>query len=55
MNFEEVYETAESKCHFLDDRECIKIWVGSSSDNSVVGDVVNSLRAEIKKSGFSNP
>ena len=52
MNFEQICAKAESECHYLTDRDCVKIYIGSSVDNSTAGNVFNSFQTEIDKRGI---
>jgi len=52
MNFKEIYEKAESECNYLNDADCIKIYIGSSTDHSAVDSVANTFQAEIDKRGI---
>jgi NADH-quinone oxidoreductase subunit F len=49
MNFEQICATAESECGYLNDRDCMKIYIGSSTDDSTAASVFNSFQAEIDK------
>jgi NADH-quinone oxidoreductase subunit F len=49
MNFEEVYTKAEFECAYLSDKSCIKIFIGSSINNSNAAGVFNSFQAEIER------
>ena len=52
MNFEEVYEKAESEGNYLNDRDCIKLHIGSSTDHSIATGVFNTFQMEISKHGI---
>jgi len=52
MNFGQVYEKAESECNYLNDRDCIKIYIGSSTDHSTSASGANTFQAEIDKRGI---
>lgn len=52
MNFEEVYEKAESEGNYLNDRECIEIHIGSSTDHSISKGLFNTFQMEISKHGI---
>jgi NADH:ubiquinone oxidoreductase subunit F (NADH-binding) len=49
MNYERVFAKARSDCSYLSDRGYIKIYVGSSTDDSVAASVLSSLQAETAK------
>jgi NADH-quinone oxidoreductase subunit F len=49
MNFEQICATAESECNYFNDRDCMKIYIGSSTDDSTAASVFNSFQAEIDK------
>ncbi len=52
MNFEEVYEKAESEGNYLNDRNCIKLRIGSSTDHSIATGVFKTFQMEISKRGI---
>jgi NADH-quinone oxidoreductase subunit F len=51
MNFEQIYQKAKSESNYLNDKDCMKIFVGSSTNNSAAGNLVNHFQEEIEKSG----
>ena len=53
MNFEQVYEKAKSKCNYLIDKDCIKIFVGSSTADSIAANTSSTFQEEIEKSGIN--
>jgi len=52
MNFEQICVKAESECNYLNDKDCVKIYIGSSVDNSTVANVFNAFQTEIDKRGI---
>jgi NADH-quinone oxidoreductase subunit F len=52
MNFEQVYEKAESEGNDLNDRDCTKIYIGSSTDYSIADGVFKTFQMEISKRGI---
>jgi NADH-quinone oxidoreductase subunit F len=52
MNFEAICARAESECSYLNDRDYMKIYVGSSANHSTAASVVNTFQTEIDKSGI---
>jgi len=49
MDFKQIYATAESEGDYLNDRDCIKIYIGAAADNSTAASVFDSFQAEIDK------
>ncbi len=52
MNFEQVYVKAESECHYLNDRDCVKIYI-SSADGAAGSGISESFSTEIDRQGIS--
>jgi NADH-quinone oxidoreductase subunit F len=52
MNLEQLYAIAESSCDYLDDRDYIKVYVGSSAGHSTAANVSNHFQEEVNKSGI---
>jgi NADH-quinone oxidoreductase subunit F len=49
MNFEQIYAKAKSECNYLNDKDCMKIFIGSSIGHSTAADVFNTFQMEIDK------
>ena len=52
MNFEQVYEKAESEGNDLNDKDCTKIYIGSSTNYSIADGVFKTFQMEISKRGI---
>ncbi len=52
MHFEQIYTRAKSECDYLNDRDCIKIYVSSSADNSAAASVFSAFQKETEKCGI---
>jgi NADH-quinone oxidoreductase subunit F len=51
MNFEQICAIAESECNYLNDIDCIKIYIGASIESPTAAGVFNRFQAEIDKRG----
>ena len=49
MNFEQIHLKAEFDCHYLNDRDCIKIYVSSSANNSSSTGVLNVFKESVDR------
>jgi NADH-quinone oxidoreductase subunit F len=49
MNFEQIRAKAKSECNYLNDEDCIKIYISSSVGNSTTVSVFKSFQEEIDK------
>ena len=53
MNFEQICVKAESESKYLKDKNCIKVYVGSSVESSEVPGIVDIFHADIDKQGLN--
>ena len=49
MNFKQVHAKAESKCSYLNDRNCTRIYINSSADSTAGSGISEAFSAEIDK------
>jgi NADH-quinone oxidoreductase subunit F len=49
MNFKQIYAAAEDESHYLEDRDCLKIYIGALADNDTAPDVFRRFQAGIDK------
>ncbi len=49
MKFEQVLTKARSKCSFLTDRDCTKIFIASLADNTTASGIFAAIQAEIER------
>lgn len=52
MKLSQIYEAAESECGYLNDEDCIKVYIGSSAEQAIGSEVFNSFQTEIEKRGI---
>ena len=53
MNFEQIYSKAESECSYLNDRDCVKIYVSSLMNDLKAQGVFDRFQAEIDKNDIN--
>ena len=53
MNFEQVYAAAEAECNYLSNKDCIKIYISASPEDSSVAGIRDIFQNEIDKSNIS--
>jgi NADH-quinone oxidoreductase subunit F len=52
MDLQQIHAAAEAECGYLNDADCIKIYVSSRRDSPAVVEVIASLQAEADKTGI---
>ncbi len=51
MDLQQIHSEAEAECGYLNDIECVKIYVSSRKDNPASTGVITSLQSEVDKTG----
>jgi len=49
MNLEQIRTEAESECDYLNDKNCIKVYVGASADHPTYVDVFSRFQQDIDR------